>query len=77
MPDDKQQTDTKPSLRQLVMSMLAAFGGVQNQENHDRDNDYLEQAGFMPYIIIGVVMTILFVLLVYGAVQLILSQASG
>ena len=67
------QQKTKPTTLQLVWSMVAAFCGIQNSANHDRDDEYIDQVGFMPYIIIGVVLTIVFMLLLYGLVQLILS----
>jgi hypothetical protein len=55
--------------------MVASFCGIQNAQNHDRDDDYIEQVGFRPYIIIGVAMTLLIVVSVYGLVQLVLKLA--
>jgi len=62
----------KPSLGQLIWSMVAAFCGIQNAENHDRDNAYIETVGFLPYIIVGVSLTAAFVGLIYLVVQIIL-----
>ena len=64
----------KPGIWKITLSVLASFAGVQSNRNHDIDDDHIEQVGFMPYIIISVLMTLLFVLLIYGVVQLILSE---
>jgi hypothetical protein len=76
MVDKKNSAEDTPSLLQITWSMFAAFCGVQNQANHDRDDNYLEQVGFKPYIIIGVAMTTVFVMLIYAIVQVILHFAS-
>jgi len=66
---------SKPSVLQMAWSVFAAFCGVQSGSNHDRDEDHIERVGFMPYIIIGVMMTLLFVLAVYAVVQVVLHLA--
>jgi len=48
----------KPSMLQITWSMIAAFCGVQNSSNHDRDDAYIDEVGFRPYIIVGIVLTI-------------------
>ncbi len=63
----------KPGILKITLSVLASFAGVQSNQNHDADDDHIERVGFMPYIIISVVMTLVFVLLIYGVVQLILA----
>lgn len=69
-PDPRQG----PSLLQIIGSVLAAAFGVQSNENRERDFKH-GSAGV--YIAVGVVGTILFVLTVYGIVQLVLkSQAA-
>jgi hypothetical protein len=72
VPDDPIQNE-KPSLLQLVWSMIAAFAGIQSNQNHDRDDAYIEKVGFTPYIIIGVVLTALCVLGIYLIVTLVLA----
>lgn len=62
----------KPSTLQMVVSMLAAFAGVQSDANLDRDDHHIDKHGFKPYIIIGIVLTFTFVALVYLTVQLVL-----
>ena len=64
-----------PSALYIIWSVLAAFFGVQNKKNYDRDCAYVEKVGFGPYIIAGVILTVLFVLGVAGVVSLVLSNA--
>jgi len=72
---DKPQPKTKPGVWKMTLSVLASFAGIQSNKNHDADDAHIEKVGFMPYIVISVVMTIVFVLVIYGVVQLILSNA--
>ena len=72
---DKNDPPAKPGIWKMTLSVLASFAGIQSNQNHDTDEAHIEKVGFMPYIIISVVMTIVFVLLIYGLVQLILSNA--
>jgi len=58
----------KLGLREVVGSVLAAMFGVQKRCNQERDFGSGRAA---PFIITGLVMTILFVLVLVGAVQLL------
>jgi hypothetical protein len=73
--NENSERQASPSLLQITWSVFAAFCGVQNQANHDTDNAHIEQVGFMPYIIIGIAMTIMFVVLIYAIVQVVLKLA--
>jgi hypothetical protein len=64
---------TKPSMLQILWSMIAAFCGIQNSANHERDASYIDEVGFLPYIIVGVGLTAIFVVSIYLLVQYILS----
>jgi hypothetical protein len=64
---------TKPSMLQILWSMIAAFCGIQNSVNHERDDSYIDEVGFLPYIIVGVGLTAMFVVGLYLLVQYILS----
>ena len=75
MENDSSETDD-PGLLAITLSVIAAFCGIQNSANHDRDDAHIDRYGFKPYIIVGVIMTVLFVLAVYGVVQLILALAA-
>jgi hypothetical protein len=63
-----------PTLRQILWSMVAAFCGVQSNANHDRDEAYIDEIGFRPYIIAGVALTLAFIATLWLIVMLILSQ---
>lgn len=71
---NKQLTDTKPTLRQVISSVLAAMFGVQSDKNRERD---FTKGKFSTYIIVGLIATVLFVLLVWGVVQAVLYTAAG
>ena len=62
---------------QMVWSVVASFCGIQTDRNLDRDDAYIDKTGFTPYIVIGVILTILFVLLIYAVVQLVLHFATA
>ena len=53
--------------------MIAAFCGVQNDANHDRDDAYIEEVGFRPYIIAGIVLTLAVMAGLWLIVRLILN----
>ena len=57
---------------QITWSMVAAFCGVQNDKNHERNFAYIDEVGFKPYISIGVVLTLFILLALYVIVQIIL-----
>jgi len=77
MPTPEKTNKTKPTWLQITWSMFAAFCGVQNNTNHDRDDDYIEEVGFKPYIIIGTIMTIVIIIAIYVLVQVVLGAASS
>ncbi|MFA9461887.1 DUF2970 domain-containing protein [Thiohalorhabdus methylotrophus] len=62
-----------PSLPQVVGSVLAAMFGVQSRRNQERD---FGSSSATPYILTGLIMTLLFVLGIWGLVQLILGLAA-
>ena len=53
-------------------SVLAAMIGVQNKKNHR--NDFAQKSA-KPFIVVGIAMTIAFVLFVYTLVQIILNNS--
>jgi hypothetical protein len=54
---------------QAVLSVLAAFLGVQSDENRVRD---FEQGRFSVFVVAGLLMTLTFLVSVYGLVQLVM-----
>ena len=59
-----------PSLWQVICSVLAAFVGIQNSKNKQRD---FKHGNHKVFIAVGIAMTLLFLLSVFTVVQLVLS----
>lgn len=55
---DDDTVKQKPGFRQVLGSVLAGALGVQSSKNRERD---FSQNSFLPYIIGGIVFTVLFV----------------
>ena len=62
----------KPNVVQVMMSVLASFFGVQSNKNRERD---FTQGKPSHYIIAGLVLTVVFILVIWGVVRLVLSIA--
>ena len=69
MTDEKPKT---PTLGQVFGSVVAAFIGVQSSVKHERDFVHGKPS---QYIIIGLGVTIGFVLIVWGVVEVVMSVA--
>lgn len=69
---DPQSEERAPTLLQTVFSVLAAFFGVQSRRNRERD---FSRGKASHFIIIGLVMTAVFIALVVLAVKFALRQA--
>ena len=65
--------DRKPTLVDVLKSVLASFFGVQSDENRNRDFQHGNPAQF---IIVGLVLTVLFILGMILIVKLILASAT-
>ena len=77
MSDEQQhnETDSKPpGFLSLVASALSAAIGVQSEKNRQRD---FSQGNYRHFIIIGIVLTVVFVLTVIAVVRLVLSTAGN
>ena len=61
-----------PSLWQVAKSVLAAMLGVQKSENYQRDFQYGKPS---QYIILGLIFVMLFIHILVGIVNLVLSLA--
>lgn len=67
------ETDqVRPTLRQLLHSVLAAAFGVQTGKNRTRD---FTHGNPLHFIVAGILFTLLFVVILLGAVQLIVHLA--
>ncbi len=73
MSDDKKDADS-PNLLQVMWSTLAAFFGVQNSRNRERDFTKGRPGHF---ILMGLLMTLVFIAVVMLAVKVALSYATG
>jgi len=62
-----------PSLLDVVKSVLASFFGVQSDKNRERDFQHGSPAQF---IIVGLVLTVLFIVGMIFIVKLILASAA-
>ena len=66
--------DIKSNLRvkiwvQAIWSVMASFVGVQSNTNRERD---FEHGRFSVFFVSGLLMTLIFLLSVYGLVQLVM-----
>lgn len=60
------------NLINIVQSVLAAFIGIQKNSKFNHDNNFIEKNGFMPYLIVGLVLAFIFVILILMMVSVIL-----
>ena len=67
--DTQQNTAKKASIPQIALSVVAAAFGVSTNKNRERD---FSQSSPIPYIIGGIVFTVVFVLSIIGVVSLVL-----
>ncbi len=67
-------TDRKPTLLQVVWSVLASFFGVQSSKARERDFKH-GRAGV--FIAVGIAMTAVFVLTVMLIVKIVLKHAGA
>lgn len=56
--ENKPNDDGKHGIVSVIASALAAFIGIQNDENRERD---FQQKSIVPYMIAGVIITTLFI----------------
>ncbi|MCC5857014.1 MAG: DUF2970 domain-containing protein [Ectothiorhodospiraceae bacterium] len=67
---DRQERLPRPTLFQVIQSILAAAFGVQSQRARERD---FTRGSPLPYIIGGVVFTVLLIVLLIVVVNIVLS----
>ncbi|WP_051497456.1 DUF2970 domain-containing protein [Candidatus Contendibacter odensensis] len=68
-PHPPQDSPPPPSLMQIILSVLAAFFGVQSERNRERD---FGRGKAIHYIVIGGVMTIVLIVALVGLVKWVL-----
>jgi len=64
-----------PNIFQIAFSLLASFFGVQNQENMDRDEAYIEKNGIKVYIIMGFFLVFCLLISLYAIVKIVMHFA--
>ena len=69
----EQVEDGKPSFIDVIKSVLASFFGVQSDKNRRRD---FQQGNPAQFIIVGLVLTVLFIVGMILIVKLILASAT-
>ena len=72
--DERREPDEPLTLWQTIMSVLAAFFGVQSSANRQRD---FSRGRPLHFILIGLVATAIFVLVLVLVVRLVLAQAGA
>jgi hypothetical protein len=70
--DEKADKEDKPNLLQVIGSVLMAGLGVQSKKNKERD---FKHGSFKAFIIVGLIVTILFVVTVVSVVSTVLDSA--
>ena len=68
---DKDDEGKAPNILQVIGSVLAAFIGIQNKKNKERDFKY---GNHKVFIAAGLIMTLVFLLTVITIVQLVVSK---
>ena len=71
-PDNKPPSRGRQSLGSVLRSVSASMFGVQSSRQHEED---FRSGDATTYIVVGLVATILFVLVVWGVVQLVVHVA--
>lgn len=70
--NDTQHSQKKLTIFQVIGSLFAGWFGVQSNANRERDFTHGKASTF---IYGGIIFALLFILIVYGIVQLVLANA--
>ena len=70
---DKQHETEKLSLAQVFGSVMSSFLVIQKNATRERD---FKRGRARDFIIVGIVLTLLFIVSVWGVVQLVMSAAT-
>jgi hypothetical protein len=68
------EPETKVGLWKVVLSVIAAMFGVRGSKAHERDFTKGRPAA---YIIVGLILTVVFILTIAGVVTLVMKLAGG
>lgn len=59
-------------LLQIIQSVLAAFIGIQKNSKFNEDDKFIEKNGFMPYLLVGFFLALIFIISIVTVVSIIL-----
>ncbi len=68
--EENSQSTGRQSLGSVIRSVSASMFGVQSSKKHAED---FSEGNISSYVVVGLVATVLFVLAVWGIVQLVVS----
>ena len=60
------------TLLNIIQSVLAAFIGIQKNSKFNDDDKFIEKNGFMPYLIVGLFLALIFIITIVTVVSIIL-----
>jgi hypothetical protein len=69
--EDQSESGKKPTVLNLIASVLSAAFGIQSSKNHQRDIKYGKASTF---IIAGIIYVVLFIIVVASLVHLVLKS---
>lgn len=74
MASDQTTENKSPSIGKVLTSVIAGFFGVQSSKRHAEDFAHGKPSH---YIVIGLLFTIVFILGIWGVVQLVVRLTTG
>ena len=60
------------TLLNIIQSVLAAFVGIQKNSKFNDDDKFIEKNGFMPYLLVGLILALVFIISIVTVVSIIL-----
>ena len=60
------------TLLYIIQSVLAAFIGIQKNSKFNDDDKFIEKNGFLPYLLVGLILALIFILSIVTVVSIIL-----
>jgi len=60
------------TLLNIIQSVLAAFIGIQKNSKFNDDDKFIEKNGFMPYLLVGLALAVIFIISLVTVVSIIL-----
>ena len=60
------------TLLNIIQSVLAAFIGIQKNSKFNDDDKFIEKNGFLPYLLVGLFLALIFIFSIVTVVSIIL-----